>query len=364
MGRASDPAAAPKPGASPRILIIRLSAIGDVVMASALIPVLRRAHPQAYLAWLVEPPAQDLLKHNRALDEVIVWPRHRWRQLARSGRLPALYRQVRDFIRQLRRRRFDIVLDLQGLLKSALWAYLTGAGERVGLGSREGSALLMTRVVDSPPNDPRIGSEYFRLAKDLELSPGDFPMDVAVCRDDEQAVGERLKALRLRARYAVFCPFTTRPQKHWVDERWADLARRLAQAQSLPALILGSGADTPAARRIHELAPTCTEDLTGRTTIGQAAAAIRGASLLVGVDTGLTHLGIALGVPTLALFGSTRPYLDPAMPQAAVLYHRLPCSPCRRHPTCNGAYTCMRSIDVEQVLATAQRLLSAAEVRR
>ena len=98
------------------------------------------------------------------------------------------------------------------------------------------------------------------------------------------------------------------------------------------------------------------QDLTGRTAIGEAAALIQEASLLVGVDTGLSHMGIAFGIPSVLLFGATRPYLDTGRANAEVIYHPLPCSPCRRRPTCHGDYTCMRSIEAAEVMAAIERV--------
>jgi heptosyltransferase-1 len=100
-------------------------------------------------------------------------------------------------------------------------------------------------------------------------------------------------------------------------------------------------------------------DAVGRTRLRQAAALIGRARLLIGVDTGLTHMGIAFGTPTLALFGSTLPYSNTTRTDARVLYHRLPCSPCRRNPVCDGEFTCMRMIDEDEVVTAARGVLAA-----
>lgn len=339
-----------------RILIIRLSAIGDVVMASPLIRILRRSYPGARLAWLVEPAAAGLLRHNPELDEVIVWPRKEWRALWQAHRYRAWWGALRAFRRDLRRRRFDLVLDLQGLLKSAVWARLSGAPERIGLGSREGGALLMTRVVGRPHGDARIGSEYRRFADALGLAGGDFAMNIALADEDE----DYARAFCAETGpYAVFCPFTTRPQKHWFEERWPQLAEAVHARLGLTPVLLGGPADEAAAARLLQANPRLRSQV-GRTSLTRSAALIKHAACLAGVDTGLTHMGIAFGVPTVALFGSTRPYLDTGRADARVLYHRLDCSPCRRHPTCGGAYTCMRLIEVAEVAEALEQMLGQA----
>ena len=187
-----------------RVLLIRLSSIGDVAMASGLIPALRGAWPDAHLAWLVEPASQDLLRHNPRLDEVIVWPKQEWKRLWRERRYRELGRRYRRFRGELRARRFDLVLDAQGILKSGLWARLARAPERIGLDSREGSRLLMTRVIQTPNDDPRLGSEYRELARALGFAEQDFVMDVAVAAADSAAVQTQLKTLGIENnRYAV-----------------------------------------------------------------------------------------------------------------------------------------------------------------
>ncbi len=335
------------------ILIIRLSAIGDVVFASPLIKALRRTHPEARISWLVEPAAAPLLRHNPDLDEVIVWPKEEWKGLWRERRFVALWRTWGDLRRRLRERRFDTAIDLQGLMKSAVWAWASGAERRIGLGSKEGSGRLMTEVVARGGDSRRIGSEYLALARALELDVGDFGMEIVLSPEEEAYPARTLG----EGPYAVVCPFTTRPQKHWVEERWPQLIERMEQRLGMPVVMLGGPADVEAAARI-EAAAAGVKNLAGRCRLGESAAVIKHASALVGVDTGLTHMGIAFDVPTVALFGSTCPYLDTTRDNAVVLYHRMACSPCRRNPTCEGDFTCMKRITVDEVVATLEEVVS------
>ena len=342
-----------------RVLVIRLSAIGDVIMASGLVPVLHAAWPEAEIAWLTQDGNAALLRANPRLAEVIVLPRRRWAALWAERRYGSLTRELRAFVRGLRARRFDLVLDLQGLMKSGVWAWLAGAPQRVGLGSREGSARLMTRVVSRDVRDDRLGKEYRALAVALGLDAARFAMDIVVPAQDDTAARALLGDAGSGADYAVFAPFTTRPQKHWLDERWAVLAQRLAAGRGWRAVLLGGPADRGRAEVIVASAGGAALSLTGRTSLTEAAAVIDGARLLVGVDTGLTHLGVAMATPTLALFGSTCPYLHAPGGRLQVVYLPRPCSPCRRNPTCNGRFDCMQEITVERVEAGIGELLSA-----
>jgi len=338
------------------ILLVRLSAIGDIVFASPLVTALRRAYPQAHIAWLVQSEYRSLLEHHPDLDEVIVWPVREWRELWRRRRLRRLVQAFRAFRKRLQADRFDLALDLQGLLKSGVMTRLSGAQERIGLGSREGSRWLMTRGVPRGRDSRRIGSEYRFLAQGLGLPTHDFAMVVTYAPEATTWARELIERAGLSHGFAVICPFTTRPQKHWFEPRWAGLSDRLHAELGLPVVMLGGPEDREAAGRIRDLAISGPIDLVGKTTLPQATALIAESALLVGVDTGLSHMGIVFGRPSLLLFGSTCPYLDATRANAQVLYHRLDCSPCKRRPTCNSTFTCMQSIAVDEALNAAGNL--------
>ncbi len=351
-----------------RILLIRLSAIGDIVFASPFISALRRAYPQAHIAWLVQPECAPLLRYHPDLDQIITWPLTEWKVLWRERHWGDLWRRARALRTELRGQGFDWVIDLQGLLKSGLPAWLTGARVRIGLGSREASQWLMTRIVPRGGDPEGIGSEYRFLAEQLGLPLADFAMVLVPGEADRAFARALIEREGLAAGYVVFCPFTTRPQKHWFEDRWARLAGELKRALGWRVLMLGGPGDREAGARILSLAgadpggdpdPAPTQsliNLAGTTSLLQAAALIEGSRLVIGVDTGLSHMGIAFGRPSLLLFGSTCPYLKTGRYNARVLYHPRPCSPCKRRPTCQGVFDCMRDIAVAEVLVAAQVL--------
>lgn len=355
----AEPAVALR-GAPRRVLVIRLSAIGDVILASGLLPVLAAAWPGAEIDWLTRPANADLLRHAPHLAGLHLLPRRPAGPWWRPRVLVPFLREAAALRRTLRGRRFDLVLDVQGLLKSGLWARLTGAPVRIGLGSREGSGLLMTQVVSRAVESHLPGKEYRALCRGLGLDTVPYRLGVAVDDDAARRAAQRLRAAGVEGDYVALAPFTTRPQKHWLHDRWVECARRLEAERGLRVVVLGGPGDRDSAAALAAGAGRGAVSVAGATSLAEAAAVIRDARLLIGVDTGLTHLGLAVGTPTLALFGSTRPYLDPAVPRARVLYEPMDCSPCRRHPTCGGAFTCMRRHTVEAVLAAADALLAQA----
>lgn len=349
-----------------RILLVRLSAIGDVVVTTGLIPALRALYPQAHITWLVEPMSAALLSANPRLDEVIVWPRAEWTRLWRERRLRELLGAVQAFRQRLKARRFDLALDAQGLLKSALWCWISGAPRRISVLARERSDWLMTETVQPRADDDRrlIGWEYRALIERLGGRPECFRLDLAVGEAARAAARAHLteQGVPAAAKLAVLCPFTTRPQKHWFEDRWARLANAL-RADGYTPVMLGGPADREAAARIAAASPGLL-DLVGRLPLDQSVAVIAEGRLLVGVDTGLTHMGSALRIPTVALFGSTRPYLETGSATTRVLYEALPCSPCHRHPTCDGRFDCMRLHEVESVRDVALALVARVATSR
>lgn len=325
-----------------RILIIRLSAIGDIVFSSPLVDALRGRYHDADIFWLAESPVVPLLEHHPELREVIVWPRNEWRQLLRGGRWLALLKEIMTFRKRLRQYRFNLVIDAQGLFKSAGLAWMTGAVRRVGFVSKEPTRALLTERIEKDAG-PAISSEYRAMAKHLGCQGEVFPMRVFV----PPAENAWSDAFRGDVPYVAICPFTTRPQKHWPEAHWQSLAKSLV-ARDWRVVVLGGPADSVSAERIFADIPV--ESMVGKAALLESAALVSRADFVIGVDTGLTHMGWAFEVPTIALFGSTCPYRDLGGLRGAVLYQNMACSPCRRKPVCGGTYDCLAGLYPDTVL--------------
>ncbi len=338
-----------------RVLIVRLSAIGDIVMASGLIPALRTLWPEAHIAWLAEKGPSELLRANTRLDEVIELPRQNWKAMARNGQRGKALKEMWAFAKMLRQQSFDLTIDLQGLLKSGIWSFASGAPRRIGLGSKEGSQWLMTECLARNTTDPRMGKEYRALAVSLGAKDSDFIPDIGIPDSLKQKAQLRIQSTFGDTKVALLAPFTTRPQKHWFDERWIELIRG-ARSLGYRCLILGGPSDIETAEQLVSAANPDAISFAGKTSLLESAALIQAAHVLIGVDTGLTHLGKALGTPTIALFGSTLPYWESPSAVAEILYVKEACSPCHRKPVCNGLFTCMRRLEPKDVLSAIERV--------
>lgn len=339
------PATLPPPQ---RILLIRLSAFGDVVIATGLLHGLRRAYPEAQIDWLVQPELAPLLRTQTVVTEVQVWDRKHWGKLWRGWRWLALWRAIRQFSALLRARDYDWVIDAQGLFKSRALARLAGGKLRIGYDSKEPGKLWMQRLVLRCPEAHVqrrfVGDEHAPMLQALTGSS-----EVIPSLDFGPAVSADT--------HLVVAPFTTRPQKHWPERHWVSLLRDLT-ANGWDIVLLGGPADIAAAKRLSDaVASPKIDNQVGQTSLPAAIACIAAARALIGVDTGLTHAGFALDVPTVALFGSTRPYQQARNSRGVVLYHELPCAPCARHPSCAGRWDCMVAITPAAVHQALQRVL-------
>lgn len=329
------------------ILIVRLSAIGDIVMASGFLTALRAHYPNARISWLTQPECVSLLEDNPDLDEVLPWPRKNWAELWKRRAYRQLKTDIQNFSAELKKRQFDLSIDLQGLLKSGWLSYLSGADYRVGLGSREGAQLFMHRILDRSAADaPLIGSEYRAALEQLGLDTQPFKMRIGVGHQTIASLSAKFPDWRIEETDIVICPFTTRPQKHWPESHWERLCEMMVSS-GRRILVLGGPADMDGAEKLARLDGVIS--LAGKTSLQEAAAIISHSKGVIGVDTGLSHMGHAFHVPTLCLFGSTRPYLDPDNPLGEVIYLNKDCAPCRRHPTCGGAFHCLGDIDPRHV---------------
>ncbi len=196
----------------------------------------------------------------------------------------------------------------------------------------------------------RISSEYLALANTLGWDTSSFEMVLGLSASDES----RATDLAPEAPYVVVAPFTTRPQKHWTHAHWRALIGRLSAAGHQVACLGGPG-DREEAVALLDGLPVL--NWVGNYPLGVSASLVKQAVAVIGVDTGLTHMGIAAGIPTVALFGSTCPYLETGRDNVRVIYHGLECAPCKRSPTCAGRFDCMVGITADEALSAFNELV-------
>ncbi len=348
-----------------RVLVLKPSSLGDIVHALPVLSLLRRARPQARIAWLVARPFAGLLEEHPLIDELILFDRRRYGQMVWN---PAATLDFVRFVQRLRQRRFDVVLDLQGLLRSSLIALLTGAAERIGpADAREGARWLYTRTV-RVPDGGHVVDQLRGFARQLGL-PDEPPEFVLPVRDADRATAASLLSRQGiepdRPRIAVL-PGARWESKRWPPTHFAELFDRLdagfadRPAADRPALLLlGSSAERELADHILAGTHARVVDLVGRTRLGELVALLERASLVVAHDSGPMHVAAALGVPVLALMGPTSPErTGPYGQPAHVLTNPLPCAPCYRRRCPLGHQQCLTGLPPAHVAEHILRLWS------
>jgi heptosyltransferase I len=338
----------------PRILLVKLSSFGDVLHTLPTLEALRAAYPHAHITWLVEAAYAPLLSGHPALNEVWVAPRLRPREFF-SGSNPA---RLRRLAQQLRTCPFDLVLDVQGLLKSAVWVALARSPRKVGYDkTRELSYLALTEQV--PPFDPEAHAvwRYLNLAHYLGAPPTlpRFRLSLDAAADISALIpGEADRPL------AVLHPGARWASKLWPPASWASLSEWF-HGQGFQVAVTGSAADRGLVTGITAQCRTPLLHLAGRTSLAQLAGILRTARIAVTTDTGAMHLAAALGTPVAALFGPTAPWrTGPFGEGHQVVRLGLDCSPCFKR-RCR-APRCLTDLTPELAQAACEKILFPVEI--
>lgn len=309
-----------------RIAIIRLTSLGDLVHTLSLAHAIRLHDSNNYIVWIVEEREQGLLLNNPVVDEVVVGPTRFWRRELRTpaGAIKVL-RELKELNDRLRALRLDVAIDAQGLLKSSIFTVLTHAPVRIGFGWRSAreslSSLFTTHRVTPPPGAVHMVEWHLSLLEPLGIPVREIGFPLPLVPEAEAkatAVLER-HGVALHDRVVTLIPATRRPPKQWPPTSFRRLAERLAEDPKARILLLvGPGEEG--------LLQVLTQGLDGRaipvstTSIPESVAFLRRAHLVVGNDTGPLHLAAALGIPTVGLYGPTRPEVNgPYGPQVRVV---------------------------------------------
>jgi lipopolysaccharide heptosyltransferase I len=339
-----------------RILIVKLSAIGDIIHTLPAVAALRRAYPEAWLAWLVEKAGAGLLRGNPDLDELITVDTHAWRANWWTGLRHAWY-----VTRHLRRASFDLCIDFQGLLKSGIFAYLSGAPQRLGLPRqrcREPLSAVFSNIY-GPISDPshHIVDRLVELLQPLGVTTTERRFTIPLSEADEHFAERVWRELGLRSEVPVVVLY---PGAAWETKRWGELnfARlndaliRRFQVRTL--LTWGPGEESLIQRVVR--AAAYTPAIAPATTLLQLAAVIARAQAFVGGDTGPLHLAAAVGTPTVALFGPSDPQRNgPYGLGHVILQRHLACSNCYQR-TCSH-WECLPGLEVNAVVDAVGSLL-------
>ena len=332
------------------ILIVKLSAIGDVIHTLPSLAALRRCYPQAHISWAVEEAASDLLVDHPMLDRVLVSRRKSWVRDLRDGRdREAVLREIGRFLHTLRDRPYDIVIDFHGLFKSAIFVFLSRGKRRLGYDSlQEGSGLFLNEKIPEDMGKHAV-DRYLDLPRHLgcAISKPEFP--IALQEAHFRRVRELLaaKTVDTTRGFVAVSPVAYWETKLWDEAKFAAVCDRIVNELGLPVVFTGESPEGPIAR-IRSLMQSPCASAAGETSLRELAALYKEASVLLTTDSGPMHLAAAVGTPVVAIFGPTSPErTGPYGEGHVVIRKKIDCSPCFRK-ACD-TLECMREISAEEV---------------
>ena len=322
-----------------RILIVKLSSLGDLFHALPAVHNLRTGLG-ADIDWVVTDTYLELARCFADVDRAIPFYRN------------AFFPRLRPFLRELRRCDYDLVLDLQGLLKSAMVARLA-KGERVIGPSfrREGTRVLYSEVAGHVDKSRHAVDEiydvvdYLGVARVAPRFPVDFPET----------------ALDLPRPRVAISPASRWDTKNWPTERFADVGRHLQQTHGASVLLLGADEDVAACAAIEKGLSGSVLNLAGATTLAEAGGHLQGSDILICNDSGLSHMAVAVGTPTVAVFGPTNPErTGPYGSGHRVAIADVPCRPCYGRKCRRNDASCVERVTTDNVISLAEELLHAS----
>jgi lipopolysaccharide heptosyltransferase I len=340
-----------------RILVIKLSSLGDIVHSLPAVAALRKRFPSAHISWLVKPQWASILEGNPDVDEVLPvdvswqnWPR---------------------LIRDLRQRQFDLVIDFQGLFRTGFLGLFSGARMRVGFArARETAPWMYTHRVTLPGEqesswrllaihavDRNLAIARF-LGADISRPIFHFP---GLVEDEKFIRGLLLEAeVEDHTQLIALAPWSRSALKSWPLSRFVELAEKLMGSTKLRVVVLGGPSELASANEFRRLQSQGLVNFVGKLSLRQLPVLLRRMNLVIGNDSSLIHLAAGVETPVLAILGPTEPQATGPYPLSrhSVRRTELPCSPCGQRTCRNPIYLeCLHAISVSSVLEAMQEMM-------
>ncbi|MBI5631985.1 MAG: lipopolysaccharide heptosyltransferase I [Nitrospirae bacterium] len=328
-----------------KILVVKPSSLGDVVHSLPFLNAVKTCFPKTEIHWVIAKGLEGLLEGHPMIDKLIIINKDLWKNLSQTGRT---LKEIRGLFKQLRNEKYDVVVDLQGLLRSGLITSATRAPLRLGFReAREGSRLFYTSTVKGG-RDIHAVDRYMKLAAELGCEAHDiaFPFPPS-----ESSVSKTGRLSNLGA-YAVLVPGARWKTKIWPAERFG----RVASMLPLRTVIVGSSSDKALADEVVSYSGGKALSLAGQTSLRELTDIIRAAEMVITNDSGPMHIAAALNVPVIAIFGPTSPAkTGPYGRGHVVLQSQTGCLPCFKR-VCKDL-RCMQEITSEAVYQEAMGIL-------
>lgn len=343
-----------------RILIIRLSSIGDVLHATPVAKALKTACPSCRITWIVSKTAAGLLNGNPYIDEILIWSREDFEAAAKNrrfGQLRKLWLELKVFYRQ---KSFDIALDIHGLFLTGAILYASKTPRRIGMAkTRELNRFFMTEQAPDPESGHVI-DRYLSVLRPLGIQAKDRTMTLLVSQENEKRAAQffRQNGLDESKPIVMVNPKTSWRSKNWPPKHFAACLRLIDKTAQV--ILCGGPQDAPDADEIKKLAGRSAVNAAGRTSLPELAALLKKSAVLLTGDTGALHIAIALGTPTVSLWGPTSPQqYGPLAGNHKTLLSPHSCRGCHKTTCRSKATACMAAITPEAAAASINAILTS-----
>ena len=310
------------------ILIVKLSAIGDVIHTLPSLAALRQLYPDAHITWVVEEAAADLIKNHPYLDAVLVSRRKRWSKDLCRGQFRQPLEEISSFIKTLRQRHYDLVIDFHGLFKSSIIVFLSRGKRKLGYNSlQELSGLFLNEKIPEDMNKHAV-DRYLDFPRYLGAKINSAQFVLPSNKEAEVKVQILLRKYNLEdKKFIAINSVALWETKLWSNEKFAHLADLINDKLQMKVVFTGS--EEKPIEGITSLMTTESINLGGQTSLPELACLYKKAKMVISTDSGPMHLAAAVGTPVIALFGPTDPArTGPYGSGHTVIRTELPCSPC------------------------------------
>ena len=357
-----------------RILLIKLSGLGDVVHTLPVLVKLHARYPRARIDWLITTENAEIVRCHPALSNVVFFARRDFSKRGQRWRAALAFLYL---LKQIRRAKYDLVIDLHSQARSGFLAVVSGARVRIGFdrpvkdmikhgwrGAREGSWMAYTHRIPIPTLDVHAIDRYLWLGPLLGLDDNPPDLTIHLASQTAHNVQRLLEEHNIPGSkaLAVLAPGTIWETKRWTIEGFAAVARQFLQ-DGFAVALAGAKREKARCQEIATAAPGAC-DLSGKTTPAELAALIQRAEVCVTNDSGAMHVAMSLGKPMVSVFGPTNPLrVGPYHRAESVVRVDLPCSPCnyRRLSQCPFDHACMKQVTSAMVVERVRRVLRTAK---
>jgi len=331
-----------------------------VVQVLPFLEVLKKGFPEAKIDWLVEEAAYQVIEGHPAIHRIIMSRRKSWRKkLTKKANSLSLLGEISGFLKELRLCEYDLVVDLQGLLKSGVLVGLSKGKRKVGMsGSREGARLFLNERPIPVNYGQHAIDRYLKVAEYLECDSAGWSGHIPFFKPDRRSIEQILDLDGIEKKPLVAInPIAKWPTKLWDPERFAVLAERIRDELACEIAFTGSSIDRPVITRIARMMRRAPLNIAGRTNLKELAYLYTRCKLLITTDTGPMHMAAAMGCPVVALFGPTAPWrTGPYGKGHKVIRADIECSPCFKK-RCDHM-KCMEEITVDKVFEGVRKVIT------